>query len=127
LSGFGFDESTRRLIICETLTHQKRGRPLLNPLNYGTKPLFHWRLFWGRSHARKLLQFCKKRCSFQKAQAGAVLYVCHQRIKPPRSPSMTDAAVVRTSMREKFAMKIIAFEEHFKLPTIHQANGTGTV
>jgi hypothetical protein len=40
---------------------------------------------------------------------------------------MTDAAVVRTSMREKFAMKIIAFEEHFKLPTIHQANGTGTV
>jgi hypothetical protein len=40
---------------------------------------------------------------------------------------MTDAAVVRTSMREKFAMKIIAFEEHFKLPAIHQANGTGTV
>jgi hypothetical protein len=31
----------------------------------------------GRSHARKMLQFCKKRCSFQKARAGAVLYVCH--------------------------------------------------
>jgi hypothetical protein len=73
-----FDESRRCLIIRETLTHQKRGRPLLNPLNYGAKPLFHWRLLWasarsqvdvigGRSHARKMLQFCKKRCSFQKA------------------------------------------------------------
>jgi hypothetical protein len=38
-----------------------------------------------------------------------------------------DAAVAITSVREKFAMKIIAFEEHFKLPTIHRANGTGTV
>jgi uncharacterized protein len=67
----------------------------------------------GKSHARKMLQFCKKRCSFQKARAGAVLYVCHQRIK---------TSAVRTSMREEFAMKIIAFEEHFKLPSIHQAN-----
>jgi hypothetical protein len=30
-------------------------------------------------------------------------------------------------MREEFAMKIIAFEEHSKLPAIYQANGTGTV
>jgi hypothetical protein len=27
----------------------------------------------GRSHARKMLQFCKKRCSFQKARAGEFL------------------------------------------------------
>jgi hypothetical protein len=31
------------------------------------------------------------------------------------------------TMREEFAMKIIGFEEHFVLPIIHQANGTGTV
>jgi hypothetical protein len=31
-------------------------------------------------------------------------------------------------MREEFAMKIIAFEKHFKPPpAIHRANGTGTV
>jgi hypothetical protein len=30
-------------------------------------------------------------------------------------------------MREEFAVKIIAFEEHLKLPAIHQASGTGTV
>jgi hypothetical protein len=29
---------------------------------------------------------------------------------------------MRMTMREEFAMKIIAFEEHFKLPAIHQAN-----
>jgi len=29
-------------------------------------------------------------------------------------------------MKEEFAMKIIALEGHFKLPAIHQANGTGT-
>jgi uncharacterized protein len=69
-----------------------------------------------------MLQFCKKRCSFQKARACAVLYVCHQRIKRPPPLSNPEAAVVRTSMREEFAMKIIAFEEHFKLPSIHQAN-----
>jgi hypothetical protein len=49
----------------------------------------------GRSHARKILQFCKKRCSFQKARAGEVLYVCRQRINPPRSLSVTDVAVMR--------------------------------
>jgi hypothetical protein len=32
-----FDESRRRLIICRHLPTKKRGRPLLNPLNYGAK------------------------------------------------------------------------------------------
>jgi hypothetical protein len=39
----------------------------------------------GGPHARKTLQFRKKRCNFQKARAGEVLYVCHQRIKRPLS------------------------------------------
>jgi hypothetical protein len=54
LDVLGFDESTRRLMIGETLTHQKLGRPLLYPLNYGAKPLFHWRLLWA-SAARKMM------------------------------------------------------------------------
>jgi hypothetical protein len=29
---------------------------------------------------------------------------------------------MRMTTREEFAVKIIAFEEHFKLPAIHQAN-----
>jgi uncharacterized protein len=70
----------------------------------------------------KCSNFRKKRGNFQKARAGEVLYVSHQRIKPPRSLSVTDVAVMRMTMREEFAMKIIAFEEHFKLPIIHQAN-----
>jgi len=45
---------TSRLMIGETLTHQKLGRPLLYPLNYGAKPLFHWRLLWA-SAARKMM------------------------------------------------------------------------
>jgi hypothetical protein len=32
----------------------------------------------------------------RKARAGEVLYVCHQRIKRPRSLSVTDAAVLRS-------------------------------
>jgi hypothetical protein len=64
--GFGFDESRRRLTIGETINHQKLGRPLLYPPSYEAKPLFHRRLFWGRSHARKLLQFCKKLAAFKK-------------------------------------------------------------
>jgi hypothetical protein len=61
-----------------------------------------------RTLQRKTLQFREKRCNFQKARAGEVLYVCRQRIKRPRSLSVTDAAVLRTSMREEFPMKIIA-------------------
>jgi hypothetical protein len=34
-------------MIGETLTHQKLGRPLLYPLNYGAKPLFHWAFIVG--------------------------------------------------------------------------------
>jgi hypothetical protein len=74
---------------------------LIYPLNYGANPLFHWAFIVGirwsqddvigeRPHVRRMLQFCKKRCSFQKARAGAVLYVCHQRIKPPPSLSITE-------------------------------------
>jgi hypothetical protein len=32
-----------------------------------------------RPHARKMLKFCKKRSSFQKANASEVLYVCRER------------------------------------------------
>jgi hypothetical protein len=40
-------------MVGETLTHQK---PLLYPLNYGAKPLFHRRLLCGHPAARKLMR-----------------------------------------------------------------------
>jgi hypothetical protein len=72
----------------------------------------------------KCCNFAKSAAVFKKHEPASFSI---SGIGPPRPPSITDAAVVRTSMREKFAMKIIAFDEHFKLPTKHQANGTGTV
>ena len=74
-----------------------------------------------RTLQRKTLQFREKRCNFQKARAGEVLYACHRRTKRPRSLSVTDAAVLRTSMREEFPMKVIGFEEHYGLPAIFEA------
>jgi hypothetical protein len=56
----------------------------------------------GRSHARKTLQFRKKRCNFQKARAGEFLYVCQWRIKHPRSLSVTDAAVLKRQCERSF-------------------------
>jgi hypothetical protein len=82
-------------------------------------------------------KFRKNACNFQKVGASEIYYDCHLRIIGPRSPSVTDAVALRTSMRKEVTMaarqmnrnnvgpmKIIAFEEHFKLPAIHQANKT---
>jgi hypothetical protein len=51
---------------------------------------------------RKTLQFRKKRCNFQKARAGEVLYAFHRRIKRPRSLSVTDAAVLKRQRERSF-------------------------
>ena len=42
-------------------------------------------------------------------------------MKRPRSLSATDAAMLRTSMRKEFPMKVIGFEEHYGLPATFEA------
>ena len=74
-----------------------------------------------RTLERKTLQFREKRCNFQKARTGEVLYVCRQRMKRPRSLSAIDAAMLRTSMRKEFPTKVVGFEEHYGLPATFEA------
>ena len=66
------------------------------------------------------LQFRKRRCNFQEARAGEILYVCHQR-STARGRFRLQTRRLSTSTREKFSMKIIGFEEHYGLPAIYEA------
>ena len=75
-------------------------------------------MHWREVSCAKMLQLRKKRCNFQKARRGEVLYVCQQR---------SCAAVSRTSMQEEVAPIRLTERHELELPEKFRFGQIGSI